>query len=139
MKTTGYKIRKIRERNNLTQEYVADQLDISQNAYSKIENDQTQLTIDRLLKLIKILGDCKKELLSSIFDISFQNSEPNEKEHRRVNDLFETRKKLFEQTIELLKSELKEAHSENKRLLNIVEQKLLPPRAYSPKPAKSYH
>lgn len=33
----GYKIKSIRELKNLTQEYMAEKLDISQAAYSKLE------------------------------------------------------------------------------------------------------
>jgi len=49
-------IRKLRLERSFTQEYVALELGISQNAYCKIENGQVQLTIARLEKIAAILG-----------------------------------------------------------------------------------
>lgn len=48
------KIRRIRAEKNLTQEYVALELAISQRAYSKIETGKTKLRIDHLIGLAKI-------------------------------------------------------------------------------------
>lgn len=50
-----FKIKKVRELKNLTQEYMATQLDISTRAYSKIESGETQLTINRLNDISRIL------------------------------------------------------------------------------------
>ncbi len=50
------KIKQIRELKNLTQEFVATQLDLSTRAYSKIESGETQLTINRLNEISSILG-----------------------------------------------------------------------------------
>ena len=49
------KIKQIRELKNLTQEFVATQLDLSTRAYSKIESGETQLTINRLNEISTIL------------------------------------------------------------------------------------
>jgi transcriptional regulator with XRE-family HTH domain len=48
------KIKELRLQNNLTQEYMADALCISQNAYSLIENNKTRL-VD--VERIKIIAD----------------------------------------------------------------------------------
>ena len=50
------KIKQIRELKNVTQEYIATQLGLSIRAYSKIENGETQLTINRLNEISKALG-----------------------------------------------------------------------------------
>ncbi|WP_143307827.1 helix-turn-helix domain-containing protein [Chitinophaga vietnamensis] len=49
-------IKRLRMERNLTQEYIAQELDISQNAYCKLENGQVNITIDRLEKIAGILG-----------------------------------------------------------------------------------
>ncbi len=64
IKNPELKIRNIRELRNLTQEYVASQLNISLRAYSKIESGETQLTIKRLNEISKILEITPLELLS---------------------------------------------------------------------------
>lgn len=60
----GQKLRVIREFRNYSQEHIAARLGISQNAYSRIENNQTRITADRLQALAAILQVPTEELLS---------------------------------------------------------------------------
>lgn len=62
---TGLRIKRIREYRDYTQQYMADRLDISQNAYSKIENGTTKLTTDRLEQIADILDIPVESILSS--------------------------------------------------------------------------
>lgn len=48
------KLKQIRLKNNYTQEYIASELGITQKAYSKLENGQTCLSQDKIMKLVKI-------------------------------------------------------------------------------------
>ena len=48
-------IRKIREFRNYTQDYLAAKLQISQNAYSKIELGYSSITLNRLIEIAEIL------------------------------------------------------------------------------------
>lgn len=48
-------IRKIREFRNYTQDYLAAKLQISQNAYSKIELGYSSITLNRLIEITEIL------------------------------------------------------------------------------------
>jgi transcriptional regulator with XRE-family HTH domain len=52
--TVGQKIKKLRELRNYTQTYMAIELDITQQGYSKIEKEG-RLTVDQLDKIAKIL------------------------------------------------------------------------------------
>jgi transcriptional regulator with XRE-family HTH domain len=54
----------LRELRNYTQEYVADELGISQNAYSLLENGKTAMRVEQLLVLAKVLDTDPNELLS---------------------------------------------------------------------------
>ena len=51
----GEKIKKLRELKNYTQQYMADQLDISQSGYGKIERNEIDISISKLEKIAKIL------------------------------------------------------------------------------------
>ena len=51
----GENIKKLRELKNYTQLYLADELGISLSGYGKIERDQTEITMARLLKIAAIL------------------------------------------------------------------------------------
>ena len=56
-------IRNKREYRNYTQEYLAAKLDISQNAYSKIELGYTKITVERLFQIAEVLAFEVTELI----------------------------------------------------------------------------
>lgn len=55
VKAIAATIRKVREAKNYTQEYLAYKLNISQNAYSKIELGYTKITVERLFQVAEVL------------------------------------------------------------------------------------
>lgn len=65
----GLVIKKYREMRNFSQKYVASRMGISQNAYSKIENNITQLTVHHIKELSKILDVPIADLLRDDFEI----------------------------------------------------------------------
>jgi transcriptional regulator with XRE-family HTH domain len=67
-KKTYENIRKIREMNNLTRDYVAGELEMSTSGYGKIERGEIDLTISRLHKIAAIFGVSVTDLL--YFDVS---------------------------------------------------------------------
>lgn len=54
-KAVAANIRKTREQRNYTQDYLAAKLEISQNAYSKIELGYSNITLSRLVNIADIL------------------------------------------------------------------------------------
>lgn len=67
------KIRILRRNREYSQEYMAFMLHISQNAYSRLENGKTPLTIDRLCEICNILKASPAELMDKI-DFSNPNT-----------------------------------------------------------------
>jgi transcriptional regulator with XRE-family HTH domain len=65
----GTVVRRYREMKNYSQKYVASQMGISQNAYSKIENNLTQLTVHHVKQLSEILEVPMNDLLRDEFEI----------------------------------------------------------------------
>lgn len=55
VKAVAGNVRKVREYRNYTQDYLAAKLEISQNAYSKIELGYSKITLDRLFHIAQIL------------------------------------------------------------------------------------
>ena len=55
IKAIAANIRNKREYRNYTQEYLASKLNISQNAYSKIELGYTKITVERLFQICDVL------------------------------------------------------------------------------------
>ncbi|MCW1960596.1 helix-turn-helix domain-containing protein [Chryseobacterium viscerum] len=65
MKVCGQNIRKIRRSKDLTQEYMAFEMGISQKAYSDIENSKVKINLEILTKISDIL-DIKPSDICSI-------------------------------------------------------------------------
>lgn len=65
----GTVLRKYREIRNYSQDYVARKMGISQNAYSKIENNITQLTVNHIKQISQILEVSIMDLLRDDFEI----------------------------------------------------------------------
>ncbi len=65
----GTHIKKIREQKKITQDEVARMMGISQNAYSKIENNITQLTINHVKQISEALNVTAFELLREDFEV----------------------------------------------------------------------
>lgn len=65
----GTHIKKIREQKKITQDEVARFMGISQNAYSKIENNITQLTINHVKQISTALNVSPLELLRGDFEV----------------------------------------------------------------------
>ncbi len=51
----GNNIKKLRELKNYTQEYMATALNMSQNGYSKLERDETEMSLTKLDSIAKVL------------------------------------------------------------------------------------
>ncbi|GIZ16311.1 helix-turn-helix domain-containing protein [Capnocytophaga catalasegens] len=105
------KIRKVRENKNYTQEFMAESLHISQRAYSSIENGKTQLTIERLFDISKILEVSVSEILNldnnNIYN-NFNNQGLKNRGHLvnfKQNDLEEI-KLLYERIIKIKDHEI---------------------------------
>jgi transcriptional regulator with XRE-family HTH domain len=65
VKAVAANIRNKREELNYTQEYLAAKLNISQNAYSKIELGYTKITLERLFQISDVLETDLLELIKT--------------------------------------------------------------------------
>ncbi len=108
------KIKQIRELKNITQEFVARELDISTRAYSKIENGETQLTINRLNEISEVLQVDPIEILGFDEKQVFNITNNSNNDYVGVNhiNLPEKLVQQYEETIKALKEqiELLKAH-----------------------------
>lgn len=69
----GTIIRKNREARNFTQDFVAREMNMSQNAYSKIETGSTNLTVHHLKELSRIFQVSIIDLIRDDFEIHSPN------------------------------------------------------------------
>lgn len=77
----GQKIRKFRDERNYSQSEMAERMGISQSAYSRIERNETPITVDELIRVSKTLNVPLQEFLPD--SISIQNV--NERGHGGPN------------------------------------------------------
>ena len=123
MVVVGKKLKILRESKNLSQEYVAESLGISQTAYSKMENNITRLTAKRIQKLSEIFDVPEQEFFQDS-QVVFNNNSIN---YAYINNFIESQKEQYEKTIELLEKNIEnqqllinQLKSENKRMMDIL-------------------
>lgn len=110
------KIKSIRELKNYTQEYMADQLGVTQAGYSKIEKGKTILSYIKLVEIARILDVTVEDIIS--FDSqryfnNFNNVNGNNNGSILINqDNNDTLKTLYEDKIKLLEKLLKKTEDE---------------------------
>ncbi|MFH6993859.1 helix-turn-helix transcriptional regulator [Flavobacterium sp. FlaQc-48] len=110
------KIKSIRELKNYTQEYMADQLGVTQAGYSKIEKGKTILSYVKLVEIARILEVSVEDVIS--FDSqryfnSFNKVRGNNNGSIQINsDNSATLKVLYEDKIILLEKLLKKTEEE---------------------------
>lgn len=114
------KIRKIREFKNYSQEYVANQLGISQNVYGRIERGLQDLTIDRLKKIAIIFEVSEEELICKTFTLKPTHI-INENNRSEILKNYIQNSRIDKTH---LKFELMELVKQNTELINILKEKL---------------
>lgn len=117
----GHKIKKLRELRNFTQSHMAEELGLSQSAYSKLELGESEITYNKLERVSEVLGMRPEEVIAFNESMVFNVMHNQTGNGFVVNNgqLNESEKHLYEEQIALLKEEL----SYVKRLLEEVLKK----------------
>lgn len=96
-----YNIKKLRELRGYDQKYMAGQLGIQQNTYSKIENGRIKLTVERATKIANILGTNIEVLEnfdeSQAFQLYHNNREHKALQGAAIQHIFEELIHVFQQ------------------------------------------
>jgi transcriptional regulator with XRE-family HTH domain len=105
----GQKIKKLRELKNLTQTHLAQELGITQSAYSKIELGESEVTYGRLEKISSVLGMKPEDVIafneSMVFNV--MNNQNGGNVFGDINNtISETERQLYQDQITLLKDEV---------------------------------
>jgi transcriptional regulator with XRE-family HTH domain len=111
----GTKIKKIRELRNLTQEYMAQELNMSQQNYSRLEADSSELSYKRLEQIADILK-VKLEDITNFDDAVVFNNFNNEVKNQigyssglgeEIRMLYEEQLKAKDKIIALLEDKIR--------------------------------
>ena len=110
-RTLGHKIRKMRELRNLTQEYVATRLGISQSNYARMESNDVSIPDKRLAELSEILQTTPEAIRNFdekvVFNIT-QGDHGSAGQNVTVNNyqISQELQKLYEDKIKLLEEKI---------------------------------
>jgi transcriptional regulator with XRE-family HTH domain len=115
----GQKIKKLRELKNLTQTHMAEELGLTQSAYSKLEMGETEVPFSRLEKIAGVFGMKPEDVIafneSMVFNV--MHNQTGQGFVVNNNNITEGERKLYEDQITLLKDEI--SH------LKVIIEKLL--------------
>ena len=127
MKKLGFNIRRLRELRNFTQQYMADNLNMTQGNYARIENGEINIKDARLEKIAEILGYSVDFICN--FDVAKIVLKQEEKKQEEDNsgvvqykispelkEMYEGRIRTLEAYVEELKSEIQNL---NRRLNSV--------------------
>lgn len=126
MNTVIDKIKEIRIHKGFSHENMAHELSISQTAYTKLENNETKLSVERLFQIAKILNTPVYELLDTAPNTVYhQNNYDNAigYNHQYVETLHQDSRETYQDFITTLKQENKYLKEQNLKLMDLLEKK----------------
>ena len=126
MAVNGNTIKDIRKSKGISQEEAADFLCISQTAYSKLENNITKLSAERISSLSRLFKVEEKTFFQTPENIRLDNN-TLQFEHisnllKSQQDIFDEQKKLLQETINILKSQVEHCNKQIETLLDKLEE-----------------
>lgn len=127
---THEKIQVLRKAKGLTQDDLAEQLNMSKNGYANIEQNNTKLTIDKLVQISAVLGIEPKQLLDNGSDVFHLFTDIQNNTHNHYsNSIDEQRLQNLEKEVYYLKQMIEQKDvtisalmSENKALKELLEK-----------------
>ena len=120
------RIRDRRKALGYTQEYMANRLDISVNAYGELESGDTKIINPRVIKIAEILDESLEYIL---FGVSSEDDHREkirllEEEHRRMIDNIETQHQIKIKELEGANEELRVALKTKEGIIGVLKEKL---------------
>ncbi|WP_439697012.1 helix-turn-helix domain-containing protein [Mucilaginibacter sp. AW1-7] len=111
----GSKLKKLRDQSGFSQEYVANELGISQSTYFKLESQQIRLTVERAKQLAKLYEIDTEYFYSSESAVVHNNysSGSYSNSNNGTIDKYENNN-ISKEVIDLLREELIQAKEERK-------------------------
>ncbi len=121
----GTKLRKLREDQGFSQEYIATELGISQSTYYKLEAEQIRLTVERAKQLAKLYDiDPEYFFTSEASAVYYNNGQGNY--HNSIQSNIEkydnSTGELNKEVFLLLKEELEQSRKEREKFTNLLEK-----------------
>lgn len=117
-KSIGSKVRQIRELKGFSQDYIANELGISQRAYSKIERDEVKMDWEKITEISKIFEVDPLDIVQFDDNLVFHNCSNSGKINNQHNHF------LPEKVIEQYEARIKQLEDEVSFLKNLIDKKI---------------
>ncbi len=127
IETLLIRIQEIRKQRGYSLENMADELGISHSAYYKLENNQSRLTVERLIEISKILNTNISDLLDEA-STQIYNQNNNVKDStiiakQEFENYNQKDKEITDKLTNVLENEIKHLKSEINFLREILKKK----------------
>lgn len=120
--SVGFNIRKVRELKGFSQDYMAEKLKINQASYARIENEHTQITVNRLFELADILNTDILDFFDvNRFCIQTQNNHNSSYGNGYIQNLVVENKEIIEKLINSYEERLKEKDEQISLLKSLIK------------------
>lgn len=123
----GTKLKKLRDENGFSQEYVANELGISQSTYHKLEVEQIRLTVERAKQLAKLYDIDPEYFYATDASAVYYNSGQGNY-HNSINSNIEeynnSTGELNKELFDMLREELSQARQEREKFTILIEKLL---------------
>ena len=122
MNNICFNIKRIRNQKGYSQEFMATQLNISQASYTRMENQEIKLTVDRLQQIADILETDISAFLDSS-KLTIQNQTNNEGSYANgyVENLYIENKETLKKLIQTQENEILHLKTEIKFLQAMIK------------------
>lgn len=119
------KIKELRISKGFSHDNMAHELDISQAAYTKLENNETKLSVERLFQIAKILDTPINELLELNSDRVYNqnNYDSATGNHQYIENLYQENKEAYQDFINSLIQEILHLKEQNSKLMDLIGKK----------------
>jgi transcriptional regulator with XRE-family HTH domain len=107
MQDIAHRVKKVRELKNLSQEFVAKKMGMSQGNYARLENGGIRISGERLKQISQVLNTSESSIIhfdeNLLYSMKNEKFEPNPK---AIAQFFDGLSELFEDEIQILERKL---------------------------------
>jgi transcriptional regulator with XRE-family HTH domain len=112
MNIIGARIRKLREDKGITQELLANSLEITQSNYGRLEKDDKRLTVPKVIKIAEVLNVSISQIFNKQSNKVIHQIHNESPSAYNVENLYQDNKEAYENLNKALNDHIKHLESE---------------------------
>jgi transcriptional regulator with XRE-family HTH domain len=114
----GLRIQTFRKLRGFTQQEVADQINVTQSTYSRIETDDHQVNVDELKRIAKVLDVTINDLISTE-PLVINNHASNQGAQGRIEHFYSHNKEAYEKLLTTMSKQIEQMQT----LITLLSEK----------------